>query len=81
MLNGIGGRTVAEAKANITYEEYLSWIAYKNQTGSLNLGLRVERAGALTAWAMRGGKFEDYLPQRNELSDEELLKKAMAEWH
>ena len=75
MLNGIGGRTIDEAKANLTYNESLSWMAYVEKTGSLNLGLRVERSVALLATILNnvhGGKanFEDFLPKRGEPDEE-----------
>lgn len=71
MLNGIGGRTVAEAKASLSYNEALSWMAYVEQNGTLNLGLKLERGFALLATILNnlhGGKaaFEDFLPQRGE---------------
>jgi len=62
------------------YDEYLSWIAYRAKRGTLNLGTRIETGSALIAWAFRGGKVEDYIPQREQLSDDEALKKAKAEW-
>lgn len=72
MLNGIGGRSVAEAKANLSYNEALSWMAYVEQNGSLNLGLKIERGFALLATILNnlhGGKatFDDFLPQRGEV--------------
>ncbi|WP_338136973.1 phage tail assembly protein T [Pseudomonas lactis] len=75
MLNGIGGRTIAEAKANLTYNEALSWMAYVEQNGSLNLGLKLEKGFALLATILNnvhGGKasFEDFLPQRGEPEEE-----------
>jgi len=42
VLAGIGGRTIAEAKAAITLREAAVWMAYRRQRGLLNLGLRVE---------------------------------------
>ena len=71
MLNGIGGRTIAEAKANLTYNEALSWMAYLEQSGTANLGLRMERGFALLATILNnvhGGKanFDDFLPKRGE---------------
>lgn len=44
VLNGIGGRTVAEAKERLSYLEYLQWIRFRNKRGSLNSGFRVEIA-------------------------------------
>ncbi len=46
---GIGGRTVAEAKQTISYVEFFDWVSYRRKRGSLNQGMRVERAGALLA--------------------------------
>ena len=49
MLCGIGGRTVQEAKENLSYKEVLSWVKYRNKRGCLNTNLRLERAiGTLT---------------------------------
>lgn len=44
MLNGIGGRTVAEAKTRVSFHEFRSWVAYQNSRGSLNQGMRIDRA-------------------------------------
>lgn len=69
MLNGIGGRSIAEAKARLTYPEAISWMAYVRQTGSLNLGKRIEQGFALLATVLNrvnGGQaeFSDFLPDR-----------------
>ena len=45
----MGGKTVSEAKANMSYREYLDWIRYRNKWGSLHLGMRVDRAIARPA--------------------------------
>lgn len=45
-MNGIGGRTVAEARQRMSYAEFLSWVAFRDKRGSLNGGLRVEEAVA-----------------------------------
>lgn len=70
MLNGIGGRSIAEAKANLTYPEAISWMSYVRQTGSLNLGKRIEQGFALLATVLNrvnGGSAElsDFLPSRD----------------
>lgn len=49
MLCGIGGNTIAQAQQNISYVEFLDWVQYRNRRGSLNPGMRVERAGAMVA--------------------------------
>lgn len=46
---GIGGNTIEEAQCNISYEEFHSWVEYRNKRGSLNMGMRVEHASALLA--------------------------------
>jgi len=49
VLNGIGGRSIAEAMRTLSYAEVLSWMAYRKKRGSLNLGLRGDRQVALPA--------------------------------
>lgn len=46
VASGIGGRTVAEAKMAMSYAEFLDWCRYRQQYGSLNIGMRVDRAVA-----------------------------------
>jgi hypothetical protein len=70
VLNGIGGRSIAEAKASLTYPEAISWMTYVRQTGSLNLGKRIEQGFALLATVLNrvnGGSAElsDFLPNRD----------------
>lgn len=84
MLNGIGGRTIAEAKERMSAAEYEAWRAYIRRHGSLNLGLRVEDAAALIAWTTQmaqGGKLEHdaFFPVR-ELDEQAELEKAMKSW-
>lgn len=49
VLAGIGGRTVAEAKENVQYVEFLDWLTYRRMRGSFNLGNRLESGFALIA--------------------------------
>jgi len=49
VLCGIGGRTIAEAKQNISYPEFLDWCSYRNKRGSLNIGMRVDQSVAIIA--------------------------------
>lgn len=70
MLNGIGGRTIAEAKANLSYSEAQTWKAYRESCGSFNIGTRVEQGFALLATCIvkgNGGKVEisDFIPERS----------------
>jgi len=46
VLNGIGGRTIAEAQENLSWDEFQTWAAYRGKRGSLNQGMRVETAVA-----------------------------------
>lgn len=49
VLNGVGGRTVAEAQQRMSYTEFCRWLAYRRQRGSFNPGLRADRAAGLLA--------------------------------
>lgn len=40
---GIGGCTLAEAARNLSAEEVATWAAYREQRGTLSLGLRLEQ--------------------------------------
>jgi hypothetical protein len=71
VLNGIGGRTIEEAKERITHAEFVSWYAYIKKRGTLNVGLRLEMGFAMLAQVTNnsmGGKskFEDFMPKREE---------------
>lgn len=79
MLNGVGGRTIAEAKMNMTNAEVSQWVAFVNKRGSLNIGRRIEQAfGGFTATYLmsKGAKDVDPLAfmvheEQEELSFEE----------
>lgn len=43
---GIGGRTVEEAKSNMSYSEFLDWCKYREYWGPLHLGMRIDKAVA-----------------------------------
>ncbi|MGE8411926.1 MAG: hypothetical protein ACN6QY_06115 [Pseudomonas sp.] len=83
MLNGVGGRTIAEAKERMTYQEALAWGRYIDRYGSLHTGRRLEAGSALVALQthrLGGGVAEllDFMPheQRLGLSPE----RAMNQW-
>lgn len=83
VLNGIGGRTIAEARANISYAEVLAWAAYRDKHGSFNLGRRLELSGAIIAMQVNGtggGKASlvDFMPHADQGLSQ--LDKAMQEW-
>lgn len=46
MLNGIGGRTIAEAQANLSFPEFMVWVKYRGLRGSFNQGMRTEVAAS-----------------------------------
>lgn len=67
MLNGIGGKTIAEAKRNIGLHEFDVWANYVALRGSLNGGRRTEVALAPLNYMVNrffGGKshLEDFMP-------------------
>lgn len=71
MSRGIGGSTIAEAKENLSYAEYLDWCSYIKKRGSLDVGSRIEWAGALIAMVVNnsnGGKAKmtDFMPHYEE---------------
>ena len=43
-MNGVGGRTIAEAKLNMTNAEVSQWAEFRNKYGSLFFGRRIEQA-------------------------------------
>lgn len=43
-MNGVGGRTIAEAQRNMTQQEFKKWILFRNKRGSIFTGRRVEQA-------------------------------------
>lgn len=89
-MHGIGGRTIAEAQASISYPEFLTWAAYRNKRGTLNVGLRVDRSAALLAalyanshGGRKGGGYysiEDFMPFLDRPEEEIDLDTAVTEW-
>ncbi len=83
VLNGVGGSTIAEAKATLSYAEVLAWVAYRDKHGSLNLMRRTELAAALIALQVNrsgGGKAELYDFMPHHVRPGTQLERAMAEW-
>lgn len=88
VLNGIGGKSIAEAQNNLTLSEVMIWAAYRSERGGFNIGRRVEQAtGNLMAHytryhskdpesvnALAFMPHEDYVPD-DELSLEEYFEK------
>lgn len=46
-MNGIGGKTIAEAQEAMSLSEYRLWLKYRQRHGSLNLMQRSEWGAAL----------------------------------
>ena len=85
MLNGVGGCTIAEAQARMTYAEFSRWAAYRSKRGSLHQGMRIEQGAALVASILanvnskRGGfKVTDFAPHMEEQATS--LEEAMEQW-
>lgn len=83
VLNGIGGCTIAEAKANISYSEVLAWSAYRDKYGTLNLGRRLELGTAIIAQQVNrgaGGKADlvDFMPNAEPQPID--MEQAIEEW-
>jgi hypothetical protein len=67
VLNGVGGRTVAEAQERLSVAEADRWQQYMAKRGSLHVGMRLEAGFALLAAMINraiGGKAEvnDFMP-------------------
>jgi len=85
VLCGIGGRTIAEAQARISFSEFQSWAAFRKLRGSLHIGMRVEYGFAqlLTMYAnsksKHGGyRLENFMPHMPEMPIS--LEEAMKSW-
>jgi hypothetical protein len=71
VLAGVGGRTVAEAKERLTFDEAIAWQAYLEKRGSANLGMRLEYGFALIARSINhalGGNatLRDFMPHADQ---------------
>ncbi|MDR0259623.1 MAG: hypothetical protein LBE51_13640 [Acidovorax sp.] len=74
VLAGIGGRTVAEARRNISWAEFQAWMQYRAKHGPLHTQSHIEHAAALVAYMVsstvprgkgqRGPEYADFLPKR-----------------
>lgn len=65
MLSGVGGKTIAEAKANLSYREAQQWFAYMQQRGGLRHHDRLLATIATQINRLAGGEAElgDFLPE------------------
>lgn len=44
---GVGGSTIEQAKLNMSYDEFLKWVAYRNKRGSFTMTSHLERGFAM----------------------------------
>lgn len=92
MLNGVGGRTIEEAKLRISGAEFDQWVKYRQIYGSLNPVVAVDRSVGRLSYIMQAahggkGKYHDFVPQYELTADEDEpvdadanLAQAMKEW-
>ena len=84
-MNGIGGRTIAEAQERMSLREFQVWVKYRNKYGQLNVIMRTEWGASLVASVLANinkakntppFKVSDFAPHINEepLSLEEAMK-------
>ena len=87
-MNGVGGRTIAEAKQRLGYDEYLIWAKYRQERGSFNVGRRVEQAVGYLSYitdAMNSPRtskinIADYMPNEPKKSEEQSLLEAFQQF-
>ncbi|EMO8816350.1 phage tail assembly protein T [Klebsiella michiganensis] len=87
-MNGIGGRTIAEAQERMSLREFQVWVKYRNKYGQLNSMMRTEWGASLVASVLANinksknsppFKVSDFAPHINEVSVS--LEDAMKNWH
>lgn len=86
-MNGIGGRTIAEAQERMSLREFQIWVKYRNKYGQLNSMMRTEWGASLVASVLANinksknsppFKISDFAPHINEVSVS--LEEAMKTW-
>ncbi|AYZ15795.1 MULTISPECIES: phage tail assembly protein T [Klebsiella] len=86
-MNGIGGRTIAEAQERMSLREFQVWVKYRNKYGPLNVMMRTEWGASLVASVLANinksknsppFKVSDFAPHINEVSVS--LEEAMKSW-
>lgn len=84
-MNGIGGRTIAEAQERMSRREFLVWLKYRDKYGPLNIMMRTEWGASMVASVLANinksknsppFKVSDFAPHINEapLSLEDAMK-------
>ena len=59
---GIGGRTIEELRATMSFAEFQIWQKYAEKMGPLDPSVRIDRAVAAALVRSTGGKMADYMP-------------------
>ncbi|OTG85815.1 hypothetical protein B9T31_09470 [Acinetobacter sp. ANC 4558] len=78
-MNGIGGRTIAEAKRRIKHSELQIWRAYREKRGSLFTARRIEQSiGGLSALYVSVKGVKDVDPYNFMPHEEKPLKVEMS---
>ena len=86
-MNGIGGRTIAEAQERMSLREFQMWVKFRNKYGPLNIMMRTEWGASLVASVLANinksknsplFKISDFAPHINEVSVS--LEEAMNSW-
>ncbi|EME5081885.1 phage tail assembly protein T [Klebsiella aerogenes] len=86
-MNGIGGRTIAEAQERMSRREFLVWLKYRDKYGPLNIMMRTEWGASLVASVLANinkakdtapYKISDFAPHINESPIS--LEDAMNSW-
>jgi hypothetical protein len=87
-MNGIGGRTIAEAQERMSLPEFRMWLKYRQKYGNLNPMMRVEWGAALISSVLANvnrGKntpafsVTDFAPHMEDAAPISL-EEAMQEW-
>ena len=87
-MNGIGGRTIAEAQERMSLREFQVWVKSRNKYGQLNVMMRTEWGASLVASVLANinkakntppFKISDFAPHINEAPLS--LDEAMKSWH
>lgn len=87
-MNGVGGRTIAEARERLSFAEFKTWVAFRRKRGSLHPGMRMEHGFALLASQFHNAhrkqntppvKLTEFMPHMEEQAVS--LEQAMEQWH
>jgi len=87
VLNGIGGRSIAEAMECLSIREFQLWSVYRAKRGSLNLGGRMDAATGMLAALFANSnrkpgsaqfKATDFMPYVD--AEPISLEEAMKQW-